>query len=123
MVRSYERLARELVQRRGQPFGEPPAVDEDQRRAVRPNQREQARVNAAPDRGANGSLRGRPARNRDWLRQARHIFDGNLDLQLHRLGLARVDDSDRPPARRRSTDRELVVQFTRGRPLRTGLVD
>ena len=50
VVRADERLARQLVERAGQALGEPPAVDEDQRRAVRADQLEQPRVNRRPDR-------------------------------------------------------------------------
>ena len=44
VVRAHERLAGELVERAGQPLGEPAAVDEDQRRAMRLNQLEQPRM-------------------------------------------------------------------------------
>ena len=50
VVRADERLAGQLVQRAGEPLGQPAAVDEDQRRAVRANQLEQPRVDRRPDR-------------------------------------------------------------------------
>ena len=42
-----QRLAGELVERAGQPLGEPAAVDEDQRRAMRADQLEQPRMDRA----------------------------------------------------------------------------
>ena len=50
VMRAHQRLAGQLVERAGQPLGEPPAVDEEQRRLVRANQLEQPRVNRRPDR-------------------------------------------------------------------------
>ena len=50
VVRADQRFARQLVERRGQPLREAPAVDEDQGGLVRLDQLEQPRVNRAPDR-------------------------------------------------------------------------
>ena len=50
VMRPDERFARQLVERAGQPLRQPPAVDEDQRRAMRANQLEQPRMNRRPDR-------------------------------------------------------------------------
>ena len=52
VVRADEHLPGQLVERRGQPLGDPPAVDEDQRRAVRADQLEQPRMDRRPDRVA-----------------------------------------------------------------------
>ena len=49
VVRTDQRFAGELVQRAGQPLGETPAVDEDERRAMRANQLEETRVDGRPD--------------------------------------------------------------------------
>ena len=100
VMRTDQRFAGELVQRAGQPFGETPAVDEDERRAVRANQLEEARVDRRPDRRPRVADRRRSARNVVGGRQARHVFDRHLDAQRERLLLAGVDDRDRPIADR-----------------------
>ena len=122
-MRSHQRLAGQLVERRGQAFGEPPAVDEEQRRAVRANQLEQPRVDAAQIDVRTGPCDAGPLGISIGCASCAMSSTGTSTRSSSGLGCARVDDGDRPPARRRSTDRELVVQFTRGRPLRTGLVD
>ena len=50
VMRAHQRFAGQLVQRRRQPLGDAPAVDEDQRRPVRPDQLEQPRMDRRPDR-------------------------------------------------------------------------
>ena len=50
VVRADQRLAGQLVERAGEPLRDAAAVDEDQRRAVRAHQFEQARMDRAPDR-------------------------------------------------------------------------
>ena len=62
VVRAHQRFAGELVERRRQPLRDPPAVDEDQRRPVRPDQLQQPRVDRRPDRLAHRALR-RPGRS------------------------------------------------------------
>ena len=99
VVRADQRFAGQLVERAGQPLGEPAAVDEDQRRAVRANQLEQARVDRRPDRRPRVAQRRRPARDRrSGRRQLRHVLDRHFDRQLQRLLLPGVDDGDRPVA-------------------------
>ena len=49
VMRPDQRLARQLVERAGQPLRQPPAVHEQQRGLVRANQLQQARVNRRPD--------------------------------------------------------------------------
>ena len=80
VMRADERLAGELVERAGQPFGQPPAVDEDQRRSVRANQLEQPRMNRRPDRWPRVADRCRAARGsrRPWSSR-RHVLDRHLD--------------------------------------------
>ena len=100
VVRADQRLAGQLVQRAGQPLGQPPAVDEDQRRAVRADELEQPRVDRRPDRRPRVAHDAGPlgisafgARS-----QLRHVLDRHFDGQLQRLLLAGVDDRDRPVA-------------------------
>src|SRR5438045_2713388 len=45
------RAGRQLVQPERKPLGEPPVVDEDDRRAVLPHERQDLRVDRGPDRG------------------------------------------------------------------------
>ena len=68
-MRARDGLAGQLVDRGGEPFGEPAAVDEDQRRAVRANELDQPRMDRRPDRGAAGG-RGRAARELAPVRAA-----------------------------------------------------
>ena len=94
VVRADQRLAGELVERARQPLGDAPAVDEDQRRAMRLDELEQARVDRRPDRRPHGTLRRRAARDVLGLADARHVLDRHLDRQLEPLLLRRVDDGD-----------------------------
>ena len=55
-MRPDQHLAGELVERRREPLGDPPAVHEDERRPVRADEFEQARVNRRPDRLAGQAL-------------------------------------------------------------------
>ena len=52
VMRAHQRLAGQLVERAGQPLGQPAAVDEQQRRLMRANQLEQTRMDGGPDGGA-----------------------------------------------------------------------
>ena len=79
VMRSHERFAGQLVERAGEALGQPAAVDEDQRRAMRANQLEQPRVNGRPDRRPRVADRRRPARDVVGRRQPRHVFDRHLD--------------------------------------------
>ena len=90
-------LAGELVQPLGEPLGEPAAVGEDDRRAVRPDQLEQARVDRRPDARAHVAERDRSAGllvGREDLAEPGHVLDGDDDLELERLAAARIDDLD-----------------------------
>ena len=62
VVRPHEHLARQLVQRARQPLRHAPAVHEQERRVVRPDERQQARVDGGPDRqpGPEGARGRRP---------------------------------------------------------------
>ena len=111
VVRADQHLAGELVQRRGQPLGDAPAVDEDQRRGVRPHQLEQPRMDRRPDRACAPA----PARPRPLgISSGWPIFamssTGTSMRQLELLLLRGVDDRDRPvtPAPP-ALGRELVV--------------
>ena len=106
VVRADERLAGELVERGRQPLGEPPAVDEDQRRAMRADQLEQPRVDRRPDRAA--ALGRRPARseissggNLDALRPSRrHVLDAARSTRSGpKAFLPRPGVDDRRPGR------------------------
>ena len=50
VVRAGDLFLGQLVQPQGEPLGEPAVVDEDDRRAVRPDELEQRRVDRRPDR-------------------------------------------------------------------------
>ena len=114
VMRPHQRLAGQLVERRGQTLGQAAAVDEEQRRAVRANQLEQARVDAGPDRRAHRPLRGRAARDLNRLRDLRHVLDRHFHAQLERLGRPRVDDGDGTPGRRGRGRGELGVDVGLG---------
>ena len=62
VVGADQRLAGQLVERRGEPLGEAPAVDEDQRRGVRLDQLQQPRMDGGPDRRARSGP-SRPGRS------------------------------------------------------------
>ena len=111
VVRADERFAGELVQGAGQALREATAVDEDQRRAVRMNQLEQARVNRAPNRGARSRTGGRAAGNFVDLGESRHILDRDVDRQPQLLPLGGVDDRHRPVGGCLLVAGELVVQL------------
>ena len=111
VVRSHERLTGELVQRARQSLGQPAAVDEEQRRLVRANELEKARMHRRPDRGSHGSLRRGVVRDLGRCRQPRHVFDRNLDAQRELLLLRGVDDRDGPVGDRLARAGQLVAQF------------
>ena len=112
VMRAHERLARQLVQRAGQALGEPAAVHEEQRRAMR---RESARAGAggSPARSTRATApatRGPLADLDRGLREPRHVFHRHFHRELERLGAARIDDRDGTPGdrtcrRRRRTRR------------------
>ncbi len=94
VVRADQDFAGELVQRAGEPLRNPPAVDEDERRAVRLDQVEESRVDRGPDRRAHGPLRRGAARYRLRLADLRHVLDRDFDFQIEPLLLRRIDDGD-----------------------------
>ena len=99
VMRAHQRLAGELVQRAGQPFREPAAVDEEQRRSMRADQLEQPRMDRAPDR-----LRHRPCARpgplgcSTGLPIAAMSSTGVCTLIDQLLRRARIDDRDGPVA-------------------------
>ena len=100
-MRADQRLAGQLVERAGQPLGEAPAVDEDQRRAVRADQLEQPRVDRRPDRRARRALRRRAARDLVRLRRAAPCPRPALRSRSSSCFFSRgVDDRDRAVRRR-----------------------
>ncbi len=101
VVGAGDRLARQLVERGRQTLGEPPAVDEHDRRTVRPHQLEQARMDRRPDRAAREGIGGHLAEGvadcrRERLSEPRHVLDRHLDAQVEGLLRSGVDDRDRP---------------------------
>src|SRR5207247_11350128 len=86
VVRAHELFVGQLVDPRRNALGEPPRVDENDRRAVLPYQLEQAWIDRRPDAvlplGAVLVL----------CREAGHVLDRDLDRHLHRLQPPGVDD-------------------------------
>ena len=109
VMRADQHLTGELVQCRSQPLGDAPAVDEDQRRLMRPHQFEQPRMDRRPDRRARTGGGRRTARDVVGLAHLRHVLDGDFDGQVETLLLRRVDDRDRPVDDGVSGRREFVV--------------
>src|SRR5262245_51393695 len=106
MMRANQRLARELVQRAREPFGETAAVHENERGVMRMNQIEESRINRRPNRDVRdvrnvqivrNVLCGRTTRAA-WLPgtirtiRPRHIFNGHLNTKLERLAIGGVDN-------------------------------
>ena len=117
----------ELVEAGGQALGQAAGVDEDERRAVRADQLEQAGVHRRPD-ASGGPGRRRPGRSAGSSmtspRRA-HVLDGDDDLDLERLADAGVDDGDRPgrrpspkPPRKRAISSS--GRWVADRPMRCG---
>ena len=125
VMRSYEGLARMLVECASEAFGNAPAVDEDERRAVRPNELEEPRVNRRPDGWPRVADRRRSAGDVVRRRQPCHVFDRYLDRQAERLSCAGIHDGHGPIANR-SGCAELGVnlfRIGRRRPFRTPTAD
>ncbi len=104
VVRAHEILAGQLVQPRGEPFGEAPRVHEHDGGAVRADQLEQARVDRRPDRRLRRSVP-RPRRTEQERRrlrrlrlraELRHVLHRHDDLELHRLAVPGIDDGHGP---------------------------
>ena len=83
-------LVRQLVQAQREPLGEPPVVDEDDRRAVLLDELEDLGVDRRPDRVRLAGLA--------------HVLEGNDDSQVELLRAASVDELDGPPARNEAPD-------------------
>ncbi len=112
VMRSHQRFAGQLVQRAGETFGEPAAVDEDQRGPVRANQLQQPRVDRRPDRRARVADRGRrPLGTSPAVVSLAMSSTGTSIVRLERLLLARVDDGDRAIADGAAVRRELVAEL------------
>ena len=106
VVRADQRLAGQLVERGGQPLGEPPAVDEDERGAVRLHQLEQARMDGRPDRRPRRRLRRRPARDARPARRSCAMSSTGTSICSSSFFFSRgVDDRDRPIAAERRAGR------------------
>ena len=102
VVRAGDLLLRELVQPQRQPLGEPAVVDEDDRRAVLPDELEDRGIDRGPDRAARlldagahlhavGERRHRELSGRAELA---HVLDGDDHLEVELLAHARVDELD-----------------------------
>ncbi len=92
VVREGDLLAREIVERGREALGEPSAVDEDHRRAVRADELDDARVKVRPDRVTPRARRGRAGVDLVVLSDARHVDVRRLHGEDELLRLARVDD-------------------------------
>jgi hypothetical protein len=89
-------LSGQLVQRRGQPLGETPAVDEDERGAVRPDELEDERVHGRPDAAAAWPLQSPPAWHPVDLGETRHVLHRHLDAEIEGLDHTGVHDGHWP---------------------------
>jgi len=101
-------LAGQLVQVRGQPFGEPARVDEDDRRPVGADQLEDPRVDRRPDAASRSLLfradhGRRPAVHLGATFEVRHVVDGDLDRDLELLDASGIDDGHRAPGFRQGS--------------------
>ena len=105
VVRPHQLLAGQLVEAGGQPLGQPPGVDEDQRGPMRPDQLQQPRMHRGPDRAPGFGTCRRSAGlllGRQLLAQAGHVLDRHDHLELEALAAHRRPRSGpRGPARRR----------------------
>ncbi len=111
VVGAHELLAGELVESLREALAQPPAVREDDRALVAPDQLEDPRVDGRPD--ARSQVRAdRRAAGLLLLGQdvadGAHVVDRHDDLQVERLSGARIDDRDlavRPDATEEAGDR------------------
>ena len=112
VVRTRNLLLRQLVQPQRQALGESAVVDEDDRRAVRPNQLHQGRVDRGPDRA-------RLVPFLAALPGLAHVLDGDDDLEVELLRHARVDELDRASTRDEAADLlERALRRREADPLR-----
>ena len=111
-------LARELVEPRREPLGEPAVVAEDQRGAVVADQLEDPRVHVRPDAGPRLAVERRAGRLLDPGAERAHVLDRDDDLEVELLADAGVDDGDRArPVGGATAEeaRDLVERALRGR--------
>ncbi len=101
VVRPDQLLAGQLVQALGEPLGQAPAVAEDDRAPMGPDQLEDPGMDRGPDadpqvaRCAGPAERaGGPLLERNALAEPAHVLDRDDDRQLEGLARAGVDDSD-----------------------------
>ena len=98
VVGAHQLLAGELVEAVGKPFGEPAAVDEDDRAPVGPDQLEDPWLDRRPDARPPLWLGSGPAGRRlgcDRLAGAAHLLDRHDHLELQGLAHPGIDDGDR----------------------------
>ena len=96
VVRADELLAGQLVEPLGQPLRQPPAVREDDRAAMLPDQLEDPRVDGRPDARAGLRVGRRSAGllvERQRLPERGHVVDGDDDLELERLSRPGIHDA------------------------------
>src|ERR1700694_5599015 len=91
-------LAGQLVESLREALGQTPAVGEDDRAPVRPDELEDAGMDRRPD-ARPGFRQGRRAARllieRDRFTEPAHVLDRDDDLELERLPGPRVDDRQR----------------------------
>jgi hypothetical protein len=93
-------VAPQLVEPGGEALGQPPGVDEDERRPVGLDEREQGGMDGRPDRPPRRPRGRRPRRQLalDHLPEVAHVVDRHHDLDVELLADAGVDDGHRPGA-------------------------
>ena len=84
----------DLVEPRAQPLGEASGVGEDDRRAVRLDEVEDALLDVRPDAGAFGLGRGGSVHLAGGRTHLGHVLDRHDDLDVEDLGRGRLDDLD-----------------------------
>ncbi len=107
-------LVGEFVEARGEPFGQPAGVREDDRRAVALDQIEHPLFDVRPDRGPPLGTGRRAGQVTGGLAEGGHVLDRHDHFEIERLGRGRRDDGDgRGPAQERGD------LFDRAAPSRT----
>ncbi len=123
-------LQPQLVQAGRQTFGHAAGIDEDDRGLMRLDQLQQLRVHGRPDRHPLGRPQPGILTALDDLPQARHVVDGDDDLDVEVLAHARIHHRDGAWLSRRLEPAEepgdLLQRTLRGRqpdPLRRAFAD